>query len=66
MEETIRLLQQRIDKKANWIAANESKYAKEWNIAWVNIVREHTLDKRMMGVIVQVRRERNAARKREG
>ncbi len=66
MENTIRLLQQRIDLRANWIAANADKYAKEWHIAWANIVREHTLDKRMMGVIVQVRRERNVARKREG
>lgn len=55
MSEIIRKLQQRIDKRSNWITANEAKYAKDWKPAWLEIIEAHTLDKRIMGELISQR-----------
>ncbi len=64
MENTIRLLQQRIDLRANLITYLEACDYVHDRLAYER--EEQAWDKRVMGVSVQVRRERNAARKREG
>lgn len=64
MSDVIRKLQQRIDKRSNWIAQNESKYAKTWKPAWKEIVEAHTLDKRLMGELVGLERYRKSGFKR--
>lgn len=63
MNDIIRQLQQRIDKKSNWLTANEAKYDKTYHIAWKEIVREHTLDKRLMGELINLARDYAVYRK---
>lgn len=63
MSDVIRKLQQRIDKRSNWIAQNESKYAKTWKPAWREVVDDQVLDKRLMGELVGLERDYKEYRK---
>lgn len=52
MSDIIRKLQQRIDKRSNWITENEAKYRQDWHLGWGEIIQQHTLDKRIMGELL--------------